>query len=238
MEHQYGGNLAFAKPLAPDLFKEYVYAERNVYEHPYITLSRLRVIFETLTDLVIQGLSKRVDTRAAYNERLKVLRGSIPIELWQRLDTIRPLCNAACHNAIQDEPYQRAKISRRALEGLELARDYAFWYFEAIAKSVQVGTTGRFEPPPEETFEDRLKWVHDGDPYAALGLFEYHNGLAESADKQDFHRRMGGMLLDYAVDRGVEEAIFLKPESVTLQASILRKAPSALTGAITWSKAG
>ncbi len=28
------------------------------------------------------------------------------------------------------------------------------------------------------------------------------------------------------------------PESVTLQASILRKAPSALTGAITWSKAG
>jgi hypothetical protein len=31
---------------------------------------------------------------------------------------------------------------------------------------------------------------------------------------------------------------YLIPESVTLQASILRKAPSALTGAITWSKAG
>lgn len=76
MGHQYGKNLAFAKPFAPDLFEEYVYAERNVYEHPYITLSRLRVIFETITGLVIKGLSKRVHTRSVYKERLKVLIGS------------------------------------------------------------------------------------------------------------------------------------------------------------------
>lgn len=207
MEHQYGRNLAFAKPFAPDLFKEYVYAERNVYEHPYITLSRLRVIFETLTDLVLRGLSKRVGTRSVYNERLKALRGCIPQEIWRRLDTIRPLCNAACHNAIQDEPYQKGKITRRALEGLELARDYAFWYFETIAKSVQVESSGEFEPPPQETFEDQLKWVHEGDPYAALGLSDYHRQIGERTQENDFHRRMSEMLLDYAVDRGVTEAI-------------------------------
>lgn len=210
MEHQYGKNLAFAKPFAPDLFKEYVYAERNVYEHPYITLSRLRVIFETLTDLVIQGLSKPIDRRSVYNERLKAIRGSVPQEIWQRLDVVRPLCNAASHDPIPDEPYQQGKISSRALEALELARDYAFWYFETVDKSVQFGLAGPFEPPPQETFEDQLRWVHEGDPYAALVLSQYHDGLAQSAQENDFHQRMRELLLDYAVDRGTLEAMLLK----------------------------
>jgi len=47
-------------------------------------------------------------------------------------------------------------------------------------------------------------------------------------------------IADNDAESVLEEKLRLsfEPESVTLQASILRKAPSALTGAITWSKAG
>ena len=61
---------------------------------------------------------------------------------------------------------------------------------------------------------------------------------ASGENWSSINERMRDVLKPYSWARPLTTFYVVKPESVTLQASILRKAPSALTGAITWSKAG
>ena len=67
----------------------------------------------------------------------------------------------------------------------------------------------------------------------------YITTLEEMSPKSDKPQVASYAIIDLAIAHDFLKQLYnVMPESVTLQASILRKAPSALTGAITWSKAG
>ena len=209
MNYNYGDNLGFARNKSPDVFKEYIYAEKNVHIHPYVTLSRLRTIYEKYTDDIIEALHIPCRVSAPLQEQLKLLRGKIPDNFLRKLEAIRPICNSAVHELMTSGDNSRDEITKTAMDGLRLARDYAPWFYEKVEKHSDLSQVGEFVAPPLSSLEDELRYAHDGDGWAALMVAKRHFALtleaAESAESS-FHRRLADTFLQHACDKGLYEA--------------------------------
>lgn len=206
MSYKFGDNLGFARTKSPDVFKEYIYAEKNVHTHPYVTLSRLRVIFEWYSDRVIQALKIPCRVSAPFHERLRLLRGKIPDVYWRDLEDIRPTCNAASHELLTSKIECSDKLTAIALRGLRLARDYAIWYYEKIEKHQDLDTTGEFILPPASSFEEELRYAHEGDGYAALRVSMWHSEKALEDPFSENHRILEQAFLDLACELNITDA--------------------------------
>lgn len=209
MIYEYGDNLSFVKEREPDVFMEYVYAERNAHGHPYVALNRLRIIYEWYANCTLDELNIPYRRSLPFHERIKLLRGRIPSDLWNRIEEIRPICNSAAHEPLSLEMRRSSKINSIAMDGLELARDFAYWFYQKVKRDQLIHSVGFIAPPPT-SFEEELRYAHDGDGYAALAVAKRHLFLPAEEDSPSFHKRLGNVFLDISCSAGIPEARFMK----------------------------
>jgi len=216
MSYIFGDNVSFVKNENPDLFKEYIYAEKNVYSHPYLTFNRLRVIYEELTNRACDKLSLDGYKNEVFAKRLIRLRGRVPDSLIRGVESLRPICNAASHQLMNSEVKSNEKLINQALKGLSIARDFAYWYYFKLVKNAEFSSLPEFVNPPSTSFEEELRWAHEGDAYAALAVSEHHRHMAlYDGDKKDYHESLFKAFLDYSCDKGVVEALEWKSTLLT-----------------------
>lgn len=204
----YGHNFAFAKHEFPTIYKETVYAERNAYTHPYLSLNRLRVVFEALVNTILGELGVQLTSRSSYKDKLNVLRGKIPESLWKNIEDLRPICNAASHELIVADEENEFAI-QSALNGLKTSKDLAIWFFEKVRK--ESVPDYEFIPPPASNIEEILLYAHHGDAGSAYEVAMWHRKLIfNEPKKSDIHSKMFEYFLNVSFDGRFHPAKYLK----------------------------
>lgn len=212
MNERYGLNLAFLKNSHLTIYKETIYAERNVYTHPNLSLNRLRVVFEAWVKEILFDLGIKPNNKSSYRDRLRLLQGKIPDALWKKIDELRPICNTASHELMNAYEENESAITE-ALNALKVSQDLAIWYVKKIKKE-EVSHT-EFIPPPKANFEETLSNAHAGDAGAIYDVAIWHRNQAPKVQKEsEFHSKMFKIFINESFEGGYPPAKITKAISL------------------------